>query len=450
MPEIKLRIEDLILDHENPRISHAGGQREALQKVLDDQKLKLAKLASSIVEHGLNPMDRLLVLRVDGKPERFIALEGNRRVAALKLLINPAAMTGLTISEPIKRTFERLAQEFKRGTVEPIPAFELGSRQEGDYWLELRHKGEQEGAGIVGWENAAQQRFRTRSPTIQALDMVTEQGGLTDDQRHQIGSKFPTTTLQRFLEDRAVRSALGLDVRLGKLMTGLPAAEVIKPLRRIVLDLAAKKKKVGDLMTTKQMLDYVAGFGKDDQPDLSKATDTMRSVEEIPVAEFKKAARSARRKPDPSDRKEVVPKNAPIHVTDNRLAEVYKELRGLKLVDAPNAIAVLLRVFLELSVDHFLEGNGGTLRFTPMGGTKEIDKSLSSKLAEVVAMLVATGVPKKHFTAVTRSLSVPTSPMNIDLFHRYIHDRFETPTPQTLTAAWSAAQPLFEKIWPQS
>ena len=79
MPEIKLRIADLILDHDNPRITHSEGQQDALQKIVKDQKTKLVKLAQSVAEHGLNPMDRLLVLRVQTKPEQFIALEGNWR-----------------------------------------------------------------------------------------------------------------------------------------------------------------------------------------------------------------------------------------------------------------------------------------------------------------------------------------------------------------------------------
>src|SRR6185437_1302307 len=79
MPAIDLKVEELILDHDNPRITHAEGQQEALQKIVTNQKTKLVKLAQSIADHGLNPMDRLLVLRVHQRPERFIALEGNRR-----------------------------------------------------------------------------------------------------------------------------------------------------------------------------------------------------------------------------------------------------------------------------------------------------------------------------------------------------------------------------------
>jgi hypothetical protein len=448
MPEINLKVSDLVLDHDNPRITHADGQQEALQKIVKDQKTKLVKLAQSIAEKGLNPMDRLLVLRTHTKPERFIALEGNRRVAAFKLLTNPSVMSGLDMPEPMKKLIERAAEGFAKTRIEPISCFEMASRQEGDYWLELRHKGENQGMGIVDWTTVASGRFRNRSPAIQALEMVTERGGLSAEQRAAITEKFPLSTLQRFVEDRQVRKAMGLDVKNGKLITTLPADEVLKPLKRVVLDLATKEKRVGSLMKTSQMLDYVGGFDKKSTPDLSKARPEARTVDEIPIAEFAKVARSpsSRRKPDPSDRKEVVPRGCQLNVTDNRISQIYKELRTLKIVDARNAVAVLLRVFLELSVDHFLEKNGGEL--STKDGTRERFKKLDKKLAEVVDLLVSMGVRRSTFAMVIRSLSVETSPMNIELFHLYVHDRFAAPSPERLTAAWDHAQPLFEKIWP--
>lgn len=53
MGEIKLKIADLESDHDNPRISHAAGQQEALQKIVTDQKNEACKARS---EHrGLWP-----------------------------------------------------------------------------------------------------------------------------------------------------------------------------------------------------------------------------------------------------------------------------------------------------------------------------------------------------------------------------------------------------------
>ncbi len=83
---IELKIEHLVLDTENPRITHADGQRDALQKVVKDQRVKLVRLAQSIVDKGLNPTKRLMVLQVNARPKQYIPLEGNRRVTVSDLL----------------------------------------------------------------------------------------------------------------------------------------------------------------------------------------------------------------------------------------------------------------------------------------------------------------------------------------------------------------------------
>jgi hypothetical protein len=451
MPEIKLKIEDLVLDHDNPRISHAAGQQEALAKIVQDQKTKLVKLAQSIVDHGLNPMDRFLVLERNQTPKRYISLEGNRRVAVFTLLTKPAVMTGLDMPSPMKRIFERLAKDFKKSRIEPLACFELSSREEGKYWLNLRHNIGHDGAGVDHWKTLAKRRFEGKPPVVQALELVTERAGLTQAERDSITEKFPASSLERILENRKVRTELGLDVKDGKLVTKLPANEVVKALRKITLDLATKETRVGKLMQTDDMLTYVRGLGKENLPDLSKARTEERSLDEIPTSEFAKLRpTTSRRKLDPSDRREVVPKGCPVNVTDNRIAEIYKELRTLKLEDgpspAPNAIAVLLRVFLEMSVDHFLEKHGGTLK--AMDNGRERWKKLDRKLKEVVAMLVSMGVPQTKLASVVRSVDVKSSPMNVELFHLYVHERFATPSPLELKAAWNNAQPLFEAIWP--
>ncbi|EJN14596.1 hypothetical protein PMI42_01838 [Bradyrhizobium sp. YR681] len=449
MPEIKLNIADLVLDHDNPRISHAAGQQEALQKIVQDQKTKLVRLAQSIVDNGMNPMDRFLVLRLNQTPRRYIALEGNRRVAVFKLLTNTAVMSGLDMPTPMKTILEKLARRFKKSMVEPLACFELHTREEGRYWLGLRHNIGHEGAGVDSWKTLAKRRFEGKPPVVQALELVTERAGLSPAERAAITDKFPTSTLERFLENRTVRAELGIDIKDGRIISKLPGGEIAKPLAKIVTDLATKKKQVGDFMKTQDMLDYVRkDMGKSHLPDMSKARGSARTLDEIPLSEFKKARPTTpRRKLDPSDRKTVVPRGCPVNVTDNRIAEIYRELRTLELVSAPNAIAVLLRVFLELSVDYFLEHNGGSLDFqTPSG--KTVWKSLDKKLSETVDILVKLGVPQSHFANITRSLSVKTSPMNIELLHLYIHDRFATPEPGALKAAWDHAQPLFEKIWP--
>ena len=73
-----------------------------MQRIIEDQDTKLANLAESIAEEGLNPMDRLLVIKSIQRAGRYMVLEGNRRAAALKILRNPTILTGLEIRPGLK------------------------------------------------------------------------------------------------------------------------------------------------------------------------------------------------------------------------------------------------------------------------------------------------------------------------------------------------------------
>ncbi len=58
--------------------------------------------------------------------------------------------------------------------------------------------------------------------------------------KEDIGNDFPITTLDRLLATPDVRKRIGVEVKNRKLYSALPAAELMKPLRRIVLDLAQR------------------------------------------------------------------------------------------------------------------------------------------------------------------------------------------------------------------
>lgn len=450
MPAITLKVEQLVLDNDNPRITHADSQQQTLQKVVRDQKTKLIKLAESIAERGLSPIERLMVIEVSKSPKRYIALEGNRRVAALKLLTNPAVMTGLDMPNGMQRTIEKLAKVFEKGKVEPIDAFEVASRDDGRYWIELRHNGEDQGRGVVGWKPVVAARWRKKEPAIQALEMVLEHGGFGEEEAEEISTNLSLTTLRRFMESKDVRALLGLSVKDGQLLTTLPGNETIKPLRKLVTDIANKDVDSRRYNKAERMVEYIRGLGKSDRPDLSKAG-AERPISGIQKSEFSTPIKKSRKRktPNPSERKQVVPRGCPINVTDNRIAEIYQELYDLKMENARNAVAVLLRVFLELSIDHFLEQNNVPLDIPKPSGGGTFFKSLDQKVKETIDILEKVGVPRSRFNAVTRALSVKSSPLYIDLLHSYLHDRFSTPSPKELTAAWNAAQPLFEKIWPE-
>ncbi len=237
-----LKIDSLDLDLENPRIRLATGQRDAMQKIINEQKIKLINLAESIAEKEFSPIDRCLVVRSHLRSGHFIVLEGNRRVLAAKLLKNPALVRDLEMLEAHRKRLEKSAAAFNVKLVEPVDCYEVSDRTEGVEWIKQRHSGEAEGRGIVSWSAIAVSRFKGRDAALQALDFVVAHADLTEDQGDLIEAKFPLTTLDRLLSTPDVRTAIGFELLGGKLQTELPAEEALKPLRRIVIDLAEKKK----------------------------------------------------------------------------------------------------------------------------------------------------------------------------------------------------------------
>ena len=493
MPAISLLIEDLRLDLRNPRIADAANQRDALQKIIKDQDAKLVALAESIVEDGLNPMDRFLVIGSDVELGKYIALEGNRRLATLKVLRNPSVMTGMDIRSPIQKKLEELAALFDPSLFTTLDCYEIASREDGAMWINQRHTGENDGRGIVDWSGVASARFRGNDPALQGLDFVTARGSLTAEEKETIERRFPITTLDRLLSTPAVRTAIGVEISGGKLLTGLPFAEVMRPLQRIVKDLASSAVTVTHLKLQPQMVAYVSSLGAD-LPDLSVASLTLVPVEDLfapapagtagggggggggggsaggatggasggssgggssgggsggggAAGGTGGSGSTGPKKRTPSRGNALIPKSCALRVTNTKVAEVMKELRALSVASYPHAISVLFRVFLELSTDQYLKLHGLSTTTTAPGG-RVVDKNLRTKVEEAAAHMVSAGADQKDLKGITNALSDVKNPLHPNTLNAYVHNGFYSPTERDLTVAWDNAQPYFEKLWP--
>lgn len=447
MAGISLDLDDLLLDLENSRISKADSQRGALQKILEDQDVKLTVLAESIISDRLNPMDRWLVVKSQSDRGRFIVLEGNRRLAALRILNNPAVLNDLEVRSPVKRRFQELASQFDLDAIGKIDCFEVADRADGATWLNQRHTGENKGRGIVNWGGVATARFRGRDPALQALDLVINHGNLSDEEKETVEDQFPISTLDRLLSTPAVRKRIGVEITDSKLQSGLPPAEVIKPLRKIVLDLAKGEVNVTKLKSRDQQVAYVSGLGKE-LPDLGKASSEMKSLETLSDQDFKPAQPKAKPKPKPKTapvRKTLIPRDCYLTVSNAKVAEICIELRKLDLVDYPHSISVLFRVFLEQSTDHFLAANGIPLTVSSPNGPK--DKTLRVKVGDAVKAMVTAGLKAKDLAGVTKAINDSNNPLSVDTLNSYVHSRFYSPTERELKVAWDNAQLYFETIW---
>ena len=100
---------------------------------------------------------------------------------------------------------------------------------------------------------------------------------------------------------------------------------------------------------------------RDQKPDLSNEASEQWSVQDIENNK-EQASRNSEKQEIKGDKNRktrnrgaLVPKSLNLHISNPKINKIFEELKHVQVKTCPNASSVLLRVFLELSVDAYLE-----------------------------------------------------------------------------------------------
>ena len=143
----RIPVGNLLLDGDNPRLPerlHRGSQSELLD-FLHEQGL-LEELAQSYLDNGFFQHEPLIVLPT-GEQEKYTVVEGNRRLAALKVLheVPEAGDVHFVGIDPSPEQLEQLGE---------IPCFPISSREDIHAYIGFRHIG-----GLKTWPPEAKARY---------------------------------------------------------------------------------------------------------------------------------------------------------------------------------------------------------------------------------------------------------------------------------------------------
>ena len=121
MPDYSaIAVTNLLVDELNPRLAQpSSGQQNAIRALATVQGRKLQVLAADIVNHGLNPSDITIVMPFGGDGERFVVLDGNRRLTALRALENPELLVD-AVPQSVYRSIRRLALKYRESPIREI------------------------------------------------------------------------------------------------------------------------------------------------------------------------------------------------------------------------------------------------------------------------------------------------------------------------------------------
>lgn len=183
----QINIIELSLDPNNPRHDPVNDDKLALEALMKIKNYdnKIIVLMKDILEYGQNPIDIIGVLITENNT--LYSKEGNRRVSAFKIMNNPDL-----IKESNAKLYKRVINLLKRYEV-PSPevmCYVTRNQSTLDHAVELKHQGEQNGAGTVSWgskEKARHRRNKGIHDSIHAfLNFLEDERILSAEKRNHI------------------------------------------------------------------------------------------------------------------------------------------------------------------------------------------------------------------------------------------------------------------------
>jgi hypothetical protein len=460
-----LSIRRLLLDPENPRLATGvkrPTQPELIKTLLDHEDV--FGLIVNIARLGYFPNEPLVAVK-DGA--NWIAVEGNRRLAALKLLDNP----GLAPPE-FQARIQQQADLARRET-ERVPVVMAPSRTAIVPLLIARHKGEV----TKSWTSVMQARYvqgrieergsieevvketglerievvralrdAKLYDVIRSLPLPTEVESIVEDPR-----RFAFTTLQRLFESSPIQSALGVKFDDAKgFETSLRAEEFQRLLSKIVSDVASGNITSRTHNTTAEVAGYVkkldSSIGKSTPTKGKKTTaDDLVDPAKLTPKPPKSAPRAARKKAAPAG---LIPRGFRVDVVDERIQAIAEELKRLNLALYPNAAAITFRSLIDMAVSKYME-DCGELRACIAALSKKSARppdwvpSLKQQLNHILATSTIPLGPEAR-KGLQKFVSGSAKSLTLEELNWFTHARYVPPTVDELRSFWTTLTPLME------
>lgn len=475
------QLADLLVDEANFRLEPNADQPTAIKSMLRRQGRKLVSLAEEILESGGLSAGEFIWLAPDPRPEmpgKYIVCEGNRRITALKLMNHPGLADGTSWS----KRFRELADRFAENPITEVRAVLYPSLEAVRPDVYRRHTNAQDGAGLEAWDPFAQDRANKAAGQRRNLSMVVLEHlshGSAEALAEQLGLQERTTNADRLLgtfsknyaanfgmklrgvvphidlgPDPEIAEALLLailkasDVPVDKIKTEKMRAD---ELERLIAEVRAnfdELRRNEDSSTSDEPSTDPSGDGRTGKPGGSHHVDGgdgPQGGERDREAKGKGRGRGTSK--HPLDRKTLARLDAPhaLKVKSPRLAGLYVECRRIQVDEMTNAAAMLLRVFVELSCEAYLEHHG----VRPPDGKPNWSArniSLEKKAKRVLTRIDSKQEQPELNDARNGIAEGGQFSHSVNEMHRAMHDLNTYLDPRTVKASWDRWFPVLAAI----
>ena len=178
-------VEWLVLDHRNPRLMSVDGDTTDEEIIAQLYRAEdLGELLQSIAANGYMDIEPLIVLEQDG---RLIVLEGNRRLAAIRLFREPDLVTRVSERGRIRLRLPDITDQYRR-TLDRVSVYRVGSRGDARSFIGFKHIN-----GAAKWESYAKARFAAdwyRSGDVSLADIADRIGDNHDTIKRMVNAIY--------------------------------------------------------------------------------------------------------------------------------------------------------------------------------------------------------------------------------------------------------------------
>lgn len=461
-----LSVASLHLDDKNPRLGReitGRAPREIIQYLFDHDKA--FEVAASIAERGFFPNEPLLAILENG---RYIVIEGNRRLAALKALREPGLLNS-TFQARVERLVRRIPDI---RAISKVPVTVAPSRRATDKQIVGRHVG----TPVLAWaaENRASFILEKLAEGYENEELHSELGFSTADIQgarqtraiadmarsiplpEEVKAKLDNprtgifTTIERVFNSTVGRKYLLVEPDPGHGIRGTTTKpEFVKGYIKLVSDLALNKQSSRSLNKNEDIENYFKSWKPEERPQQKQGSFVPSDIIEGKSVASKTSSSSAAPKPKKGKKESltVIPKEFKVRFGNDRLIDIRQELTKLKREEFPNAGAVLLRVFLELTVIDYLQRTGQYTQIIQKLKSKNVQiphgvPTMKMIVPEVIA------IAKKLLTQteankVEKALKYDqAAPFTISDLHGFVHTT-DIPSQRDIQQFWLRLQPIF-------
>lgn len=237
----RISINEIINYYENPRHAIAMNEKDTLKKLYEAVGNQyMLNLAEDIKNFGLLGNQQLVVVYKD-EIKKYVVYEGNRRIAAIKLLMNLSYFDFLDKATHDKA--EKISKEMSN-PIQEVLCY-ITDEEEAFFIMERLHSGEDKGRGVKAWSSREKDVFKVRRSDKKTLPYLIDFYVKKYCDNFDITSVMPFTTIQRIFGNKKIKLEIGLDVNDESTFT----ESRMKLIVNISKDIAENVKKEGLSMT---------------------------------------------------------------------------------------------------------------------------------------------------------------------------------------------------------